>query len=208
MPLMFKTAQREHGKLQPHIKAGIFRIRLPLIHWEFEIPEAIQGVFVFMTGAAATVYLETQFDLAFEVALSIVIVHELLYLWQNMMGDALIGGWITPAIPLIIVYLERFPYDRAQGIHDKMWALLALELLLGILYVVLGVFKLGSKLVNWCPSSLKGGILLGAGMSAAIGTYGFKTLEAGGKTSGPCPSPSPSASAWPCSCSFPTALAR
>lgn len=45
-----------------------------------------------MTGAAATVYLEEQFDLPFEIALSIVIVHEFLYLWQNMMGDALIGG--------------------------------------------------------------------------------------------------------------------
>ena len=181
MPLMFKSAQREHGKLQPHIHAGIFNIRLPLVHWEIEVPEAIQGMIVFMTGASATVYLETQFDLPFTIALSIVIVHEFLYLWQNMMGDALIGGWITPAVPLIIIYLEQFPYDRAAGVHDKMYALLALEIILGLMYVILGLTKIAGKLVGWCPSSLKGGILMGAGMSAAIGTYGFKAVEDGGK---------------------------
>lgn len=181
MPLMFKSARREDGKLQPHIKAGLFNIRLPLVHWEIEIPEAIQGMFVFMTGAAATVYLQEQFDLPFEIALSIVIVHEFLYLWQNMMGDALIGGWITPAVPLIITFLGQYDYDRAAGIHDRMYALLALEILLGVIYVVLGLTKVAGKLVGWCPSSLKGGILMGAGMSAAIGTYGFKTVAAGGK---------------------------
>lgn len=31
MPLMFKSAIRQDGKLQPHIKAGLFNIRLPLI---------------------------------------------------------------------------------------------------------------------------------------------------------------------------------
>lgn len=180
MPLMFKTARRQDGRLQPHIKAGIFNIRLPLVHWEIEIPEAIQGIFVFMTGAAATVYLETQFDLPFEIALSIVIVHEFLYLWQNMMGDALIGGWITPAVPLIITFLSQYDYDRAAGVHDRMYALLALEILLGLLYVILGITKIAGKLVGWCPSSLKGGILMGAGMSACIGTYGFKTVENGG----------------------------
>lgn len=61
-----------------------------------------------------------------------------------------------------------------------MYALLALEILLGLIYIILGLTRVASKLVSWCPSSLKGGILMGAGMSACIGTYGFKTKEAGG----------------------------
>ncbi|MBP1757994.1 MAG: hypothetical protein H6Q61_243 [Firmicutes bacterium] len=181
MPIMFKSAVREHGQLQPHIKAGMFHIRLPLVHWEIEVPEAIQGMIVFMTGASATVYLEQQFGLDFKTAISIIIVHEFLYLWQNMMGDALIGGWITPAVPLIITYLGQYDYNPAAGVYDRIHALLALEILLGVLYVGLGVTKLAGKLVGWCPSSLKGGILMGAGMSACIGTYGFKTVENGGK---------------------------
>lgn len=181
MPLMFKSAVREHGKLQPHIKAGMFHIRLPLVHWEIEVPEAIQGMIVFMTGASATVYLQDNFGLSFQLALSIVIVHEFLYLWQNMMGDALVGGWITPAVPLIITYLGQYNYNPAEGIYDRIHALLALEILLGLMYVILGATKIAGKMISWCPSSLKGGILMGAGMSACIGTYGFKPVEAGGR---------------------------
>jgi hypothetical protein len=174
MPLMLKSAQREDGKLQPHIKAGMFNIRLPLVHWEIEVPEAIQAVVVFLTGASATAYLQDLFGFSFELALSIIVVHEALYLWQNMMGDALVGGWITPAVPLITTYLLLY-----EG-QDRIYALLALELSLGLLYVILGITKIAGKLVAWCPSSLKGGILMGAGISAVIGRYGFRPTESGG----------------------------
>jgi hypothetical protein len=174
MPLMLKSATREDGKLQPHIKAGMFHIRLPLVHWEIEVPEAIQAIVVFLTGASATAYLQDLFGFSFELALSIIVVHEALYLWQNMMGDALVGGWITPAVPLITTYLLLY-----EG-QDRMYALLALELSLGLLYVILGVTKIAGKLVAWCPSSLKGGILMGAGISAVIGRYGFRSAADGG----------------------------
>ena len=47
MPLMFKSAQREHGKLQPHIRAGMFNIRLPLA---MELTWMIQAFACFYIG--------------------------------------------------------------------------------------------------------------------------------------------------------------
>ena len=48
------------------------------------------------------------FGLPFSVALSIVCIHELLYVFQNLVGDPIVGGWITPAIPLVTTWLLSF----------------------------------------------------------------------------------------------------
>ena len=71
MAIMTKTAHREYGAEQPAIKAGMFRIRLPFIHAPWEIPEMIQAIVVFVTGVAATAYLQDIFGLPFEMALAI-----------------------------------------------------------------------------------------------------------------------------------------
>ncbi len=55
-----------------------------------------------------------------------------------------------------------------------------LQLILGLLYLVLGITGLASKLVNKVPVSVKAGILIGAGFSAVIGKYGFASAESGG----------------------------
>ncbi len=34
---------REYGTEQPYIPLGIFKLRLPFIHYKWEWPEAIQG---------------------------------------------------------------------------------------------------------------------------------------------------------------------
>ena len=47
----------------------------------------IQACVVFLTGTAATQYLQDLFGFTFEMALSIVFVHELLYMVNNTMGD-------------------------------------------------------------------------------------------------------------------------
>lgn len=175
LAIMSKTACRENGAEQPAIKAGMFRIRVPFIHAPWEIPEMIQAMVVFVTGVSAVAYLQDIFGLEFSIALSIVVVHELLYVFQNIMGDPIIGGWITPAIPLVSAWLLSFP-DTTQRIQ----ALVMLQLILGLLYLILGVTGLASKLVNKVPQSVKAGILLGAGFSAVIGKYGFAAVENGG----------------------------
>lgn len=166
--------ERKAGEEQPYIPLGLFKLRLPFLHWEWEIPEMLQALVVCVTGTAAIAYLQDLFGLSFEVALSIVIVHEALYLVNNLLGDPLVGGWITPAIPLIMVYLLSY-----QG-QDRIFALLSLELLLAILFITLGITGLASKLVQLCPRSLKAGILVGSSFAACLGKYGFMPLEQGG----------------------------
>ena len=62
-----------------------------------------------------------------------------------------------------------------------MQALTSMELVLGLMYVILGVTGIATKLIDICPQSLKAGILIGAGFAACVGPYGFKAVDAGGK---------------------------
>lgn len=175
MAIMTKTAHRQEGQEQPGIKLGMFRLRLPFIHAPWEIPEMIQAMVVFVTGVSAVAYLQDIFGLDFKVALAIICIHELLYVVQNLVGDPIVGGWITPAIPLITTWLLSF-----SDTTERIQALIALQLILGLLYLVLGVTGLAKKLVTKVPVSVKAGILIGAGFSAVIGKYGFMAAESGG----------------------------
>lgn len=175
MAIMTKTAHREDGAEQPAVKLGMFRLRLPFIHAPWEIPEMIQAMVVFVTGVSAVAYLQDIFGLDFSVALAIVCIHELLYVFQNLVGDPIVGGWITPAIPLVTTWLLTF-----SDTTERIQALIMLQLILGVLYLVLGVTGLASKLVSKVPVSVKAGILIGAGFSAVIGKYGFAAVENGG----------------------------
>lgn len=175
MAVMTKRAHRVDGEEQPAIKLGMFRLRLPFIHAPWEFPEMIQAMVVFITGVSAVAYLQDIFNLPFSVALSIICVHELLYVIQNLVGDPIVGGWITPAIPLISTWLLGF-----SDTTERIQALVMLQLILGLLYLVLGITGLAKTLVNKVPVSVKAGILLGAGFSAVIGKYGFMAAENGG----------------------------
>ena len=160
MNLMLPSARRQEGGKQPCIKVWKFDIRIPFVHYEWEIPEMIQACVVFLTGTAATQYLQDLFGFTFEMALSIVFVHELLYMVNNTMGDPLIGGWITPAVPLITTFLLNF-----EG-TDRMYALVGMELILGLMYVILGITGIATKIIDICPQSLKGGILIEIGRAS------------------------------------------
>ena len=175
MAIMAKSAIRKDGEEQPSVKLGMFRFRAPFIHAPWEIPEMIQAIVVFVTGVSAVAYLQDIFGLDFRVALAIICVHELLYVIQNLVGDPIVGGWITPAIPLVTTWLLTF-----SDTTERIQALIMLQLILGILYVILGVTGLAKKIVEKVPVSVKAGILIGAGFSAVIGKYGFATVANGG----------------------------
>ena len=168
------STRRKAGEEQPYISLGLFKLRLPFIHWEWEFPEMFQAMIVFVTGTSAIAYLQDLFGLSFEVALTIVIIHEALYLVNNLLGDPLIGGWITPAVPLIVIFLFQ------HSGKERIWALLSLELIIAFLFITLGLTGLAAKLVNLCPRSLKAGILVGSSYAACLGKYGFMSLEQGG----------------------------
>lgn len=59
---------------------------------------------------------------------------------------------------------------------EAIQALFALQFLVFIIFLFLGVTRLGSKLVDFIPRSMKGGIIIGAGIAALMGE-----IEAGGR---------------------------
>jgi len=176
--LMLKRSMRKEGEEQPYLTpfpfAKNFKMRFPVIHYPWEIPEMIQAMVVFVTGVAATAYLQDVFGLSWELALSITIVHEILYCVHQLFGDALIGGWITPGIPLVTVFLLDY-----EGL-DRMHALVSISFILGCIFFILGITHTAKKLLEITPAALKAGILIGAGISAIIGRYGFQAAAAGG----------------------------
>jgi len=176
MGIQLKTAERQDGQEQPGIKMGLFTLRLPLVHFPIEMPEVIQALFMFVTGLSATAFLHDVFGMPFEVALTIVLFHEITYCLHQLLGDPTISGWITPAIPLTIAYLSKY----AIGI-ERLEALIALQILVGVLFLILGISGLAKKITDKLPNSIKAGIILGAAVAAVTGKYGFLSAEKGGK---------------------------
>ena len=53
----------------------------------------------------------------YQVALAVVILNGLLYLTHHLLGDPVVPGWITPAIPLLTLYVQSFPEGT-----ERIWA--------------------------------------------------------------------------------------
>ncbi|MBA1334603.1 MAG: hypothetical protein HPY66_2507 [Firmicutes bacterium] len=156
--------RREYGAEQPFIPLGIFKLRLPFIHYRWEWPEALQALLMCATCLGAIPVLTEVLGVSFEIALTMVIINGALYNLHVLLGDPVVPGWITPAIPLTIAYLTQYPIGP-----ERTQALIALQLLVGIFFVLMGITGAAKKLINWVPDSIKAGILLGAGMAAVIG---------------------------------------
>ena len=150
-----------YGQEQPYIKAGPFKIRLPFIHYRFEIADYIQGLLMCAVCLGAIPLLQENLGMPFSVALAIVTLNGFLYTWHTFLGDPVVPGWITPAIPLLVAYCLTFPEGQA-----RMQALCAFEITLGVFSIVLGVTGIAGKLVNLIPPAIKSGVILGAGISA------------------------------------------
>lgn len=153
--------KREFGQVQPYIPFGPFQIRLPFIHYRFEVADYIQGLLMCAVCLGIIPILQEYLGMPFEVAITIVILNGFFYLWHSHLGDPVVPGWITPAIPLLLLWLKTFP----EGVA-RMHALIAFEMELGLLALFLGVTGLAKKFVDIVPDALKSGILLGAGIAA------------------------------------------
>ena len=164
---------RKHGQEQPYWPFGPFKIRLPLVHYRWETAEMIQGLIMFVVGLAMIPLLETYLGMPYEAALAFTFIAAVLYTLPVLLGVPLVPGWITPAIPVVLVYLKGF-----EPGPESIQALFALQLEVAVIFFVLGVTRLGSKLVEIIPNSLKAGIIIGAGMAALMGE-----LKIGGRIS-------------------------
>jgi NADH:ubiquinone oxidoreductase subunit K len=156
--------KRKHGEEQPYWGMGPFQVRIPFVHYKLESAEFIQALVMFVVSLAMIPLIQQYLGLSYEVALAFVFVCGIGYLLPALLGTPFVPGWITPAIPIVGLFLTKF-----EPGPESIKALVALQLLVFAIFFVLGITRLGSKLVNGIPNSIKGGILIGAGVAALIG---------------------------------------
>lgn len=156
--------KRNHGDEHPYWPAGPFKIRLPFIHYRWELAETVQGMVMFVVGMAMIPLLQKYLGLPYDVALAYVVICGIGFMLPNLLGVPFVPGWITPAIPVVLLFIGGF-----EPGPDAIKALVALQLVVTAVFLFMGVTRLGSKLVNSIPDSIKAGILLGAGIAAISG---------------------------------------
>lgn len=156
--------KREYGAEHPGVRMGMFVLRLPGIHYRIELAELLQAIFMCATCLGAIPIITDTLKIPFEYAWGMVIINGFLYTLHSTFGDPVVPGWITPSIPLTIAYLTKFN----EG-PERIQALIAVQLLVAIIFLVMGITGIAGKLLHLVPDSLKSGILLGAGFAALIG---------------------------------------
>ncbi|PVY70727.1 permease family protein [Tamilnaduibacter salinus] len=162
---------RRDGQEQPYWPCGPFKIRLPFIHYRWEVAEMVQGLIMFVVSLAMIPLLEKYLGLPYDVALAYVVICGVGFMLPTLLGVPLVPGWITPGIPVVLLFLG----DYKPG-AEAIQALFALQFLVFLIFLILGLTGLGSKLVQLIPRSMKGGIIIGAGIAALMGE-----IEAGGR---------------------------
>lgn len=160
------SAVREYGKEQPYIPAGIFKIRLPFIHYKWEWSEFFQAILMCATCLGAIPVLTDVLGVPYEIAWSMVIINGMGYVLHSLLGDPGVPGWITPSIPLTIAFLSNYLIGP-----DRTQALIALQLEVGIIFLLFGITGIANKVINIVPTSIKAGILLGAGVASVFGEF-------------------------------------
>ena len=163
--------QREHGAEHPYWPLGPFKVRLPFIHYRWEFPEMMQGLFMFVVSLAMIPLLQKYLGMPYEAALAGCVIAGIGYLLPALLGVPLVPGWITPAIPVVLLYLQNF-----EPGPEAVKAMFALQVEVFIIFLFLGLTGLGNKLITIIPNSLKSGIIIGAGIAAMMGE-----LKTGGR---------------------------
>ncbi len=155
---------REHGQEQPHWPIGPFKVRVPFIHYRWETAEMIQALIMFVVSLGMIPLLEQYLGLPYDVALAFVVVCGIGFMLPALLGVPMVPGWITPAIPVVLVFLGDF-----EPGPEAIQALFALQFLVFLIFLVLAVTRLGRTLVHLVPNSLQAGIIMGAGIAALTG---------------------------------------
>jgi hypothetical protein len=155
------TKRRPYAQEAPFIGLWKFKLRIPGVHYKFEWADYIQGLIMGAVCLSIIPILMDNLSMPFEVAIAVVILNGILYLLHGWMGDPAVPGWVTPAIPLLIAYIATFP-----TVPERMHALIAFQMALGIWCLFLGTTGLAQKVINSIPQSIKAGVIVGAGILA------------------------------------------
>ena len=156
--------ERQYGAEHPYWPLGPLKIRLPFIHYRWEFPEMMQGLFMFVVSLAMIPLLQKYLGMPYEAALAGCVIAGIGYLLPALLGVPLVPGWITPAIPVVLLYLQNF-----EPGPEAVQAMFALQVEVFIIFLFLGLTGLGNKLITIIPNSLKSGIIIGAGIAAMMG---------------------------------------
>ncbi len=150
----------------PHISLGLFKLRIPFIHYRWEMAETIQAFFLFSVAMAAIPFIMEAFPwVSFEVAWTAVFWFTLAFWLTATFGDPSVPGWITASIPVVLAYVKSYP-EIAQA--ERVWALTSVQLVLAVLCLITGPTGLADWINRRVPAGLRAGIVLGAGFSAII----------------------------------------
>lgn len=157
--------ERIYGAQQPHIKVGIFEIRIPFVHVTVTIPELLQGCCNGMLCFGAMATIMQCFGCSEEAAYAAAWLNAALYIINQLSGEPTVCGWIMPAVPLVTMFCLSYP----EG--SRIQACTALELMLAVIFLVLGVTGLAKKVIAFVPAAIKGGVILGAALSSFFAEF-------------------------------------
>lgn len=131
---------RKNGEEQPYWPAGPFKIRLPFVHYRWEFAEMVQALIMFVVSLAMIPLLEKYLGVPYDVALAYVVICGIGFMLPALLGVPLIPGWITPGIPVVLLFLG----DYEPG-PEAIKALFALQFLVFIIFLVLGLPAWGAS---------------------------------------------------------------
>jgi len=153
-------------KEAPYIPLGIFKLRIPFVHYRWEMSETIQAFFLFSVAMAAIPFILEAFPwVSFEVAWTAVFWFTLVFWLTATFGDPTVPGWITASIPIVLAYVKTYP-EAAHA--ERVWALTSVQLVLAVICLLTGPTGIGDWINKRVPVGLRAGIVLGAGISAII----------------------------------------
>jgi len=157
---------REPGETEQPYWGGSLRFRLPFIHYPWEWPDFIEGAILCVVPMGVIAAMQGAFGVTYEVALTMVIINNFMYLLHTSFGDPSVAGWITAGIPLYMAYVAEYATETTKV--PAIQAMCALQLILAVFFLVMAVSGGAKKVVTLVPTSIKSGILLGAGIAAII----------------------------------------
>ena len=154
---------------QPSINPSFLKLRLPFYHYPIEYQDFIQGAILACVPLGITATMVPTLGIPIEIAVLMVMINNFFYLWHTSFGDPSIAGWITPGIPIYVAYFESFTTSVVgpTGVYiERVQALIAVQIILALIFIVLGISGAGRSLVEHIPKSITAGILLGSGLAS------------------------------------------
>lgn len=156
---------RQPGTEQPYAAGGL-KLRLPFVHYRIEYQDFIQGAILSCVPLGITAAMTKVLGIPIEIAVLMVVINNFLYLIHTSFGDPSVVGWITAGIPLYIAYLTDFPMGP-----ERIQAMVALQILVGLIFMVLGLTGITKLVIKNFPVSMRAGILLGAGFASLMRVF-------------------------------------